>query len=215
MWVKLCEKTPVLSKKDGKDITESKNICLTHHERLDGDRGTVVISAAVRQIEGQDKQQLLVMVPLGMALQPGLRAAVFNKEQWEKAQKSGKVDDFSVKPELLKFTMCQLSGCTAEIELTKEFQDKLKSNPGMMIMTINGNGQIVPFPVPLTGFTQALDGKPVDNNVYKKERGDLMKALWERSREQQQQQGGGQPAAPGSPAPAAPVAPAPAAPAKK
>ena len=31
-WVKLCEKSPLVHKdKDGKDVKEEKNICLTHH----------------------------------------------------------------------------------------------------------------------------------------------------------------------------------------
>ena len=91
MWVKLCEKAPVFTKdKDGKDIREEKGICLTHHERLDGNTGMVLVSAAIRQVEGQDKQHLMVMVPLGMALQPGLRATVYTKEMWEKAQKNEK-----------------------------------------------------------------------------------------------------------------------------
>ena len=42
--------------KDGKDEKKELNICLTHHERLDGNTGMVLVSAAVRQVEGQDKQ---------------------------------------------------------------------------------------------------------------------------------------------------------------
>ena len=52
-WVKLCEKSPLVKKdKDGKDVKEEKNICLTHHERLDGNSGMVLVSAAIRQVEG-------------------------------------------------------------------------------------------------------------------------------------------------------------------
>ena len=75
-WVKLCEKAPLVKKdKDGKDVKEEKNLCLTHHERLDGNTGMVLVSAAIRQIEGQEKQSLMIMVPLGMAIPPGVRAA--------------------------------------------------------------------------------------------------------------------------------------------
>ena len=49
-WVKLCEKAPILKKdKDGKDQKEEKNLCLTHHERLDGNTGMVLVSAAIRE----------------------------------------------------------------------------------------------------------------------------------------------------------------------
>ena len=198
MWVKLCEKAPVMTQKDGKDVREEKNICLTHHERLDGNTGMVLVSAAIRAVEGQDKQHLMVMVPLGMALQPGLRASIYNKELWDKAQKNEKVDDANLKPEQLKFTLCHPAGCTAEIELTKEFQDKLKSNAGLMIFSINGNGQVIAFPVPLTGFAQALDGKPADNQEYMKQRANLMKMIGERQQaafeeyKKQQETGGKQ-----------------------
>jgi hypothetical protein len=41
-WVKICEKAAFARKdKDGKEAKEEKNICLTHHERLDGNTGMV------------------------------------------------------------------------------------------------------------------------------------------------------------------------------
>jgi invasion protein IalB len=58
-WVKLCEKSAQ---------TENKEICLTHHERVDGNSGMVLVAAAVRKIEGDDKQQLLVRLPTAIAL---------------------------------------------------------------------------------------------------------------------------------------------------
>jgi invasion protein IalB len=88
-WVKLCEKAPFNRKgKDGKDIKEEKNICLTHHERLDGNTGAVLVSAAIREVDGSDKKSLMIMVPLGMAIPPGIRAAVYTKDQWAKAAKN-------------------------------------------------------------------------------------------------------------------------------
>ena len=65
--MKLCEKaTAQVKDKDGKEEKKDLNICLTHHERLDGNTGMVLVSAALRQVEGQDKQHFMVMVPLGM-----------------------------------------------------------------------------------------------------------------------------------------------------
>ena len=92
--MKLCEKAPPSVKdKDGKEEKKDLNICLTHHERLDGNTGMVLVSAAMRQIEGQDKQHFMVMVPLGMLIQPGMRATVYPKDLWEKVQKNEKVDE--------------------------------------------------------------------------------------------------------------------------
>lgn len=200
MWVKLCEKAPLVTKdKDGKEARAEKSICLTHHERLDGNTGMVLVSAAVRQIEGMDKQHLMIMVPLGMAIQPGLRATVYNKELWEKAQRNEKVDDAKLSPIKLSFALCHPAGCTAELEVTKEIMDQLRGGAGIMVFAINANGQVIAFPVPLAGFPTAIDGPPADNKVYTEERRRLMQELaarqqqqMEEMKKQQQQQGGQQ-----------------------
>jgi invasion protein IalB len=214
-WVKLCEKAPVLEKdKEGKEVKAEKVICLTHHERLDGNTGMVLVSAAIRQVEGLDKQHLMIMVPLGMAIQPGLRATVYNKEMWEKAQKNEKVDDAKLTPVKLNFSLCHPAGCTAEIELTKDIVDQLKGGAGVMVFAINTNGQVIAFPVPLTGFGAALDGQPVDNAKYSEARKQLMAQIQQRQQQmaeeyrKQQEQKQAQPTGSNPPAAKAPAAPA-------
>lgn len=177
-WVKLCEKAPVLVKgKDGKEERADKSICLTHHERLDGNTGMVLVSAAIREVEGQDKKHLMIMVPLGMAIQPGLRAKVYDKPMWDAAQKNEKVDDTKLETVRLNFSLCHPAGCTAEIDLTPEIITKVKAGAGIMVFSINANGQVIAFPVPLTGFTTALSGAPIDNAKYSEARKALMQQI--------------------------------------
>jgi invasion protein IalB len=214
-WVKLCEKAALQHKdKDGKDVKEEKNICLTHHERLDGNTGMVLVSAAIRQVEGNDKQQLMVMVPLGMAIQPGLRAAVYPKELWEKAQKNEKVDEKQLKPVELKYSLCHPAGCTAEVEATKETVESLKTGGGLMVLAMNAAAQPVAFPVPLEGFNAAHAGAPVDNKAYAQARGQLMQQIRQRQAEllkqHQAQQAQAAASAPSPQQPPAQAAPAPA-----
>jgi invasion protein IalB len=183
-WVKLCEKTPLVKKgEDGKDVKEEKDICLTHHERLDGNTGMVLVSAAIREVEGGDKKHLMVMVPLGMAIPPGLRAAVYNKDQWAKASKNEKVEDKDLKPVDLKYSLCHASGCTAEIEAGADVIDQMKGGGGIMVVAMNAGAQAVGFPVPLDGFTEAYAGKPINNEDYKKARGQLMAQIRERQKQ--------------------------------
>ena len=183
-WVKLCEKTPLVKKgEDGKEIKEEKNICLTHHERLDGNSGMVLVSAAIRQVDGQEKQHLMIMVPLGMALPPGLRAAVYTKDQWAKVAKNEKVDDKELKPIDLKYSLCHASGCTAEIEADAGIIDQMKAGGGLMVVAMNAAAHPIGFPVPLDGFGDAFAGKPVDNAEYKKARGQLMAQIRDRQRQ--------------------------------
>lgn len=217
-WVKLCEKAsiqkPGAKDKDGKPVTEEKDLCLTHHERLDGNTGMVIISAAVRQLEGVDKNVLMVMVPLGMSVQPGVRAAVYPKDLWAKVAKNEKVDEKLLKPIDLKYSLCHPAGCTAEMEATKELLDQMKNGGGMMVLAMNAGGQPIAFPVPLDGFNQSLTGAPVDNKEYTRARAQLMLQIRQRQTElaqqAEQQQAGGtqQPTAGAAPAPA-PAAKAP------
>jgi invasion protein IalB len=183
-WVKLCEKAPFVGKdKDGKEERVEKNICLTHHERLDGNSGMVLVSAAVRQIEGVEKQHLMVMVPLGMALPPGMQAAIYPKDMWEKIQKNEKVDDTGLKPIKLVYNLCHSAGCTAEVDATAEMINEIKAGAGLIVYTMNGNGEPIAFPVPLQGFDSALAGGPIDNVEYSKARRALMEQIAQRQQQ--------------------------------
>jgi invasion protein IalB len=157
-WVKLCEKAASVKRgEDGKEEKKDVNICLTHHEQLDGD-GKVLVSAALRQVEGQDKQAFMVMVPLGMLLQTGVRADICAQGDWEKAQHNEKVDDNTLKTISLLYTLCHPAGCTAEVEATPNLLTSLKSSGGFIIRATPETGASVAFPVPLKGFAEALNG---------------------------------------------------------
>ncbi len=187
-WVKLCEKAPFAGKdKDGKEVKTEKSICLTHHERIDGNSGMVLVSAAIRQIEGDTKSHLMVMVPLGMALAPGMQIGVYAKDMWDKVNKGEKVDDSKLKPIKLAYALCHAAGCTAEAETTPEMLTEIKGGSGMIVYALNGNGAPVAFPVPLSGFDMALNGKPVDNAEYTKARQNLMQQIAQRQRDAYEQ----------------------------
>ncbi len=157
-WVKLCEKAPSLAE-EGKTL----DVCLTHHERIDGNTGRVLVSAALRQVEGQDKRTVMVMVPLGMALPAGVQAKIDENE-----------------PIKLRFTICHIGGCTAETEATEEIVSQFKSGQQLIVAAVNIAGKPIGFPVPLTGFTKALDGEPVDNEKYRTARRQLMETIQQR-----------------------------------
>ena len=58
-WVKLCMKN---------EQTQNKEICLINHEGLDPNSGMVLITAMVRKVEGEEKQQLFIRLPTAYAL---------------------------------------------------------------------------------------------------------------------------------------------------
>ncbi len=164
-WVKVCEQ--VTLKVGNKD--ENKRICLTHHERLDANTGMVLVSAAIREVEGQPKKSLIIMLPLGMALLPGVQT---------------KID---LHAEVLKFpfTLCHPAGCTGETEAAPEVIDRLKTGKELMVAAMNVSGAPLGFPVPLAGFGPALDGPPLDNQKYAEARKGLMDVIKRRQAELQ------------------------------
>jgi invasion protein IalB len=174
-WVKLCEKAPSLQE-EGQEL----DVCLTHHERIDGNTGRVLVSAAIRQVEGKDTRSLMVMVPLGMALPAGVQAKVDDNE--------------AIK---LKYTLCHVGGCTAETQATDEIIEQFRNGEQVVVAAMNLAGKPIGFPVPLSGFTKAYAGDPVDNEKYRAARQQLMQtirqrqiAMMEKAREEQQQQQG-------------------------
>ena len=226
-WVKLCEKGSVMAKdKDGKDKKEDHTICLTHHERIDSQSGIVLVSAAIRQVDEGKNPLLMVMVPLGMAIPPGIQVGVYSKDLWDKIQKGEKVDDSKLVPIKMGYILCHSAGCTGEIDATPEMLNDFKTNGGIIVYAVSGSGQPVAFPIPLTGFDTSLAGPAADHQEYSKQRRALMQQIAEnqqkaieeyrkQNEELQKTQGGGIKAPPTAPG-AKPAAPAAApAPAKK
>ena len=164
-WVKLCEKANAVTMgKDGKDEKKVVDICLTYHERVD-DSGNVMVSAALRRVEGQDKQHFMVMVPLGKLIKPGIRATNLSPRPGASIQTNqgiNEADESRLQSLTLAYMLCHLAGCTAEVEATPELLASLKSGGGVMVLATRESGDTVRFPIPLRGFAQALEGEPFD-----------------------------------------------------
>ena len=153
-WVKVCDRMLLT----GQGRTETQSVCLTHHERIDANTGLVLVSAAIRQVEGQPLPNLMVMVPTGMALQAGVQIKIDGEQTIHK----------------LKYTLCHPAGCAAEAEATPALIAKMQSAKQMIVAAMNPNGRAVGFPVPLTGFREAYKGRAMDPQKYATARKNLM-----------------------------------------
>jgi invasion protein IalB len=185
-WVKLCEKAQFLEpdpKDAKKPIQKERQVCLTHHERLDAATGTVQVSAAIRETEGMDKKIFMMMLPLGMAIQPGLQLGIYPPDMWTAIQQGKTVDDSKIEPLRMGFTLCHAAGCSAEAEATPELIKRLGASGGIIAFASSGGGAPIAFPAPLNGFSEALAGPPVDAKVYYGERKKLMERLEESRRQ--------------------------------
>jgi invasion protein IalB len=197
-WVKLCMKS---------EQTQNKEICLINHEGLEPNTGMVLIAAAVRKVEGEEKQQLLVRVPTAYALVIPAGVQI-------------KIDE--AQPIQLQYAICFPTSCQVQIELTNEMMDQMRKGKQMVVAAMNIQQKTMGFPVPLTGFAKAYDGPPVDSVKYEESRRQLMEMFKKRQAElaakaaqaeqkKEAEQTGAAPAAPNATAqqkkPAAPATP--------
>jgi invasion protein IalB len=160
-WSKLCEKTSAVPKnKDANAEKKDLDICLTYHERVDRNTGMVLMAAAVREIEGRDTRHLMIMVPLGVILQRGVRVSIFPEPLWEEAQRNEESNAAGLKSLTLAYTICHAAGCVAEMELTPDVLASLTSSAGFVAHATRESGASVAFSVSLGGFAQALEGAP-------------------------------------------------------
>ena len=158
-WVKLCMNN---------EQTANKQICLINHEGLEPNTGMVLIAAAVRNAEGEEKQQLLVRVPTAYALVMPAGVQI-------------KIDEGQ--PIQLQYSICFPTSCQVQMELTKELFDSMRKGKQMVVAAMNIQQKTMGFPVPLAGFGKAYDGPPVDNAKYEESRRQLMEVFRKRQAE--------------------------------
>ena len=155
-WVKLCTKN---------EQTANKQVCLVNHEGLDPNTGMVLVAAAVRSVEGEDKQHLLVRLPTAYSLVMPAGVEI-------------KIDDGE--PIKLQYAVCFPTSCQVHMELTKDMFDKMRKGKQMVVAAMNMQQKAMAFPVPLTGFGKTFDGPPVDNAKYEEARRLIMEKFRQR-----------------------------------
>jgi len=201
IWYKLCIDVPVAdAPKPGEQppATPQKpedmkkvNVCLTQVDVRDNATAILIGKLAIRKVSGQDKPQMLAMLPLGSALPPGALVKVDDKE-----------------PIKLAYTTCDQAGCYAEANIEPVILDQMKAGKQIAYLGIDVTGRALSIPLPLEGFAKAFDGAPVPVDKYNEDQkkiADVIRTRLADLRKQQETQaaGGGAPAA-GAPAAAAP-----------
>ena len=172
-WIKLCVKN---------EQTQNKKVCLIRHEGLEPNTGMALVTVMVRQTEGEEKQQLMIMMHTfeGLVIPAGIQMKIDENE-----------------PVKLPFVVCFPSGCQVQTDLTKEMLEGIRKGKKMAVMGVNVQQKGVGFPIPLNGFSKAYDGPPVDNQKYEEQRRKLMEMFRKRQAELAAKAKQGQGAAPG------------------
>ena len=158
-WVKVCTTD---------EKTGNKQVCLIRHEGLDPKTGAILISVAVRTIEGEDKKHLLVNVPTAYSLVMPAGVQI-------------KIDEGE--PVQLQYAVCFPTSCQVQMELSKEIVDKMRKGKQMVVAALNAQQKTMAFPLPLSGFSKTFDGPPVDNVAYQEARAQMMRASREHQAE--------------------------------
>jgi invasion protein IalB len=185
-WVKLCLKN---------EQTGGKQVCFVNYEALEPETSMVVGALAVRSIEGDDKQYLIIRLTTAYSLviQAGVQI---------------RIDEGEAIP--LRYAVCFPSSCEVQTELSKEMFDKMRSGKQIVVASMSDQQKARIFPVPLTSFSKSFDGPPVDTAQYEASRRAMMEKLRQRQleiankigEEQKKNAAGGQAQADGTVAPA-------------
>ena len=164
-WVKVCTKD---------DAGGEAQVCLVRHEGLEPKTGAILISAAVRIVEGKDKQELLINVPTAYSLVIPSGAQI-------------KIDEGE--PVQLQYSVCIPPSCQVQTELSKDLLGQLRKGKQMLVAAMNTQGKTIAFPIPLNGFSKTWDGPPVDNVAYQAARMQMIEAARKRQKELANQAG--------------------------
>ncbi|MFD1694294.1 invasion associated locus B family protein [Roseibium aestuarii] len=157
-WVKVCNVDPKVG----------KEICLITQE-LRTNTGQFLSSVAVREIEGEGRKTLLVAVPTGMLIQPGLRVQV---DQGKQAQ--------------AKYGICFPNACYSELVIDDAFIASMKQGGKLILTTLNQQAKPIPMELTLSGFTKVYDGEPMDVAELQKRNEELQAELQKRAQEERQ-----------------------------
>ncbi len=157
IWYKLCIDVPTPDPvKPGEKPKQQKpeemkktNVCLTQVDVRDNATAILIGKLAIRQIHGQEKPQILAMLPLGSALQPGALVKIDDKE-----------------PIKLAYTTCDQAGCYAEAAVEPALVSQMKTGKQIAYLGIDVTGRALSIPLPLEGFAKAMDGAPVPVEKY-------------------------------------------------
>ncbi|MFY9639711.1 MAG: invasion associated locus B family protein [Rhodomicrobium sp.] len=195
IWYKLCIDVPVPEPtKPGEPPKQQKpgemkkvNACLTQADVRDNATAVLVGTLAVRQIVGQPKPQILVMLPLQSALPPGALVKIDDKE-----------------PIKLAYTTCDRAGCYAEANIEPALVNQMKAGKQIAYLGIGISRHPLSVSLPLAGFAKAIDGPPMSVEKYNEEQGKIAKVikarLAELRKKQEEAAQSGQNAQPAAPA---------------
>ncbi|PCH82315.1 MAG: invasion-associated locus B family protein [Hyphomicrobiales bacterium] len=129
-WGKECNKDPKIN----------KVLCITTFE-LVSRNGQPLALVAIQEIKGEARgKSLLVVVPTGMLIPPGISIKVDSNRGIKAA-----------------YGLCSRDSCLSQRPITEAFINQLKRGAVLNVTTINPRSKAAIFKITLTGFTKAYE----------------------------------------------------------
>jgi len=157
-WTKACNTNP----------NTQKEICFISIE-LRTNTGQFLSNIAIQETEGEARKKLLVAVPTGVLIQPGVRI---------------QIDDG--KPVQGKYSICAPNACYAELAIDDSFITAMKQGGEMIVAPYNQQAKEIVFKMTLVGFTKVYDGEPMNLAELQKRQEELQSELQKRADEARQ-----------------------------
>jgi invasion protein IalB len=167
-WARYCAKGPTEQSSE----IRTKEVCFT---AADGHlaSGQKLAIALLIEPEGDDAKLLRVTLPLGVALVPGARIVIDEKEAMT-----------------APFVVClPKNGCMADYKADADLIEKLKKGQSLAIQAFD-KGRPISFTLPLTGFAKAYDGPASDPTGLNELKEGLSNELQSRSGDHLDKPGG-------------------------
>jgi invasion protein IalB len=139
-WIKICRT----------DEKAKKELCQTGYD-LRTTSGQFLASFSLMEMTGEARKIVRLIVPTGLLLQPGLKV---------------QVDDG--KAEEGKFGWCAPDGCVVQLVASDPFVAALKKGNAIVVNAQGQAANAVAFNFPLATYKSANEGKPIDQEAFKK-----------------------------------------------
>lgn len=157
-WLKICNVDPKVN----------KQICFTSLEYRTN-TGQFLASLGVKEIEGEARKLLIIAVPTGRLIQPGLGVQIDN----------GKLVQ-------AKYSICLPTTCVAELAIDDGFISSMKQGGKVTLTTFNQQAKAIPLEMTLVGFTKVYDGEAMDVAELQQRQEKLQAELKRRAEEARQ-----------------------------
>jgi len=148
-WVKICNSDP----------QANKEVCLTMQE-LRSESGQMLASVQIRESPGEARKLLLLSVPVGLLIQPGVQLQVDGAQ-----------------PDTAQYTICFPNACYAELPIDDGYVNKLKAGGKLQLTAVNQQGREVRFDLTLIGFTAAYESEGMDPQALQRRQAELQREL--------------------------------------